>query len=70
MKTYKARDLLEYSEDDMWAIDNGPIELIFDLGIVIQTTGRETIISSYGWDVHHCCRVTTSTVRGSLLTLT
>lgn len=52
MKTYKARDLLEYSEDDMWAIDNGPIELIFDLGIVIQTTGRETIISSYGWDVH------------------
>lgn len=52
MKTYYARELLHVDEDEMWRIDGGPIRLIFDLGIELETTGEETIISSYAWDIH------------------
>lgn len=47
----KARDLLNYSYDQLWSIPTGPIKLELDDG-VIETTGKETLFSAYLWIFH------------------
>lgn len=53
MKRYIARDLLNtLDEDQIWALPNEEIVLVFDDGEEFITRGRETIFSYYLWDYH------------------
>lgn len=52
MNQYQARDLLHWSEEAIWTLEEGNISLLFDNDVAIQTTGKETIISTYAWDIH------------------
>lgn len=47
----KARDILTMSRDEVWALPDGPMTLIFDDG-ELETTNRRTIYCSYVWDIH------------------
>ncbi len=51
MRKYLARDLLNYTIDELWSIYHGPIILVMD-DCEITTTGRETIYSAYTWRIH------------------
>lgn len=48
---YKARDLLTYTAEQMWALPDGPMQIEFDDGL-LETTARRTIFSWYHWVYH------------------
>ena len=52
MKRINARELLNYSNEDLWSILTGDITLIFDNNEEIITNARETLYSHYAWDFH------------------
>jgi hypothetical protein len=51
MNTYLARDLLQFSTNELWEMLTGTFSLKFDDG-VIETNDKQTLFSSYGWDFH------------------
>lgn len=44
-----ARDILKLSKDELWGLQDGPMTIRFDDG-VLQTTARKTIFSAYLWE--------------------
>lgn len=46
-----ARDILKLSKDELWGLQDGPMTIRFDDG-VLQTTARKTIFSAYLWEFH------------------
>lgn len=46
-----ARKLLAYNTSDLWDILTGEFSLKFDDGEVIETNDKETLYSSYAWDM-------------------
>lgn len=51
MNSYHARNLINYTVDQIWQLPNTTIELIFE-DETIQARGRQTIISWYMWELH------------------
>lgn len=57
MKKYTARELLNWDEDAIWALDNGTnqyIHITFDDGDSVLAPARATIWSWYFWTLHRC----------------
>lgn len=53
MRKINARDLLTYSETEIWEIENlGHVTVIFDDGEEVETNGRYLIFSWYCWIFH------------------
>lgn len=48
---YIARELLALRTEDLWNLPDGPMDLVFDDG-VLKTTTRKTIFSAYLWEFH------------------
>ena len=51
MRQYQARDILLYSQDQLWSIPEEDIEVVFDDGVV-STFTQALVFSSYCWDTH------------------
>ena len=51
MLLFNARDLVNYTEDQIWGLSDGYITVVFDDG-ELRTTVRETIFSWYCWWPH------------------
>lgn len=47
----QARDLVNMSKDELWALPDGKLTLVFDDG-KIETTTRRTIFCAYLWSIH------------------
>lgn len=52
MKRIRARDLLGFSNEELWGILCVPFLLVFDDGTEIQTTEKEALYSNYFWEMH------------------
>lgn len=48
---YHAKDLARMSKDDLWALPDGPMKVVFDDG-VLETNKRATVYSVYMWDYY------------------
>ena len=49
MKEFSARQILQLSETELWALE-GPMTIVFDDDDRLETTGRHTILSWYYWE--------------------
>lgn len=52
MHKYSARDILAMSPEQLWALPEGQMLVVFDDGDAIETTTRRTIFSAYLWEYH------------------
>lgn len=48
---YNARDLAAMPADQLWALPDGPMKVVFDDG-VLETNARATIYSAYMWQMY------------------
>lgn len=51
MSMYHAKDLAAMPKDDLWALPEGPMKVVFDDGI-LETDKRATVYSAYMWGLY------------------